>query len=188
MVSDLLKRFSEALRELLCGFPEKIPPVLIAQHIPGGFSTALAMRFNEMFPFAVKESKHGEMIESNTVYISPGGKLMSVQQMSLGKIMIHVSEDTENKYLHKPSVDHLFLSVAKENLRNVIAVVLTGMGKDGAIGIKKLHELGASTIAQSENTCVVFGMPKAAIQTGCIDHVVDLQSIAQKISDLSFKK
>jgi len=173
-----------ALKDILCGLPSDIPPVLIVQHIPAVFSKAFADRLNGLCPFTVSEAVDGDVVESNHVYIAPGGQQMKIKERS-GKKIIQITDDAPvNRF--KPSVDYMFQSfenaASKENL---IAVILTGMGKDGAKGIRKLKDLGALTIAQSEESCVVFGMPKEAIALGGATEVVHKENIAEKMVEFS---
>lgn len=173
-----------ALKDILSGLPKEIPPTLIVQHIPAVFSKAFADRMNTICPFHIKEASDGEAIEHNTVYIAPGGQQMKIKVRG-GKKYIEVTDDPPvNRF--KPSVDYLFESVepivASEN---VISVILTGMGRDGAQGIKKLKDLGALTIAQNEESCVVFGMPKAAIELDGATEVVHKDNIAEKMIEFS---
>lgn len=173
-----------ALKDILCGLPADIPPTLIVQHIPAVFSKAFADRLNSLCPFHVSEARDGDVVESNHVYIAPGGKQMKVKDRS-GRKTIIISDDAPvNRF--KPSVDYMFESFenAAKN-ENLIAVILTGMGKDGAKGIKKLKDLGAQTIAQSEESCVVFGMPKEAIALGGATEVVHKENIAEKMVEFS---
>lgn len=170
---------TEALREILCCLPSTIPPVLIVQHIPPVFSKAFAMRMNELCSFTVKEAEDGDRINENCVYVAPGGKQMAIKKLR-DYAVIHINDDPPvNRF--KPSVDYLFKSVCKHLYRDVVAVILTGMGKDGAQGMKELHSKGVKTIAQSEKSCVVFGMPREAIAQGAVDIVSDLDQIALNI-------
>ena len=173
-----------ALKDILCGLPSDIPPTLIVQHIPAVFSKAFADRLNGLCPFTVSEAIDGDVVEHNHVYIAPGGQQMKVRVKGDQKIIQITDDAPVNRF--KPSVDYMFESfegsVSKEN---IIAVILTGMGKDGAKGIKKLKDLGALTIAQSEESCVVFGMPKEAIALGGATEVVHKENIAEKMVEFS---
>lgn len=174
-----------ALKDILCGLPESIPPILIVQHIPAVFSKAFADRINGLCPFTVKEAEDGEDVRSNTVYVAPGGKQMKVKAKG-GKNIIEINDDPPvNRF--KPSVDYMFKSIESlASKHNIIGVILTGMGKDGARGITKLKDLGALTIAQNEESCVVFGMPREAIALGGITEVVHKHQIAEKMVELSY--
>jgi len=173
-----------ALKDILCGLPSEIPPTLVVQHIPAVFSKAFAERLNGLCPFTVSEAKDGEVVEKNHVYIAPGGQQMKVKTKGNRKTIQITDDAPVNRF--KPSVDYMFQSfesVAPKE--NIIAVILTGMGKDGAKGIKKLKDLGALTIAQSEESCVVFGMPKEAIALGGATEVVHKENIAEKLVEFS---
>lgn len=173
---------TEAVRVMLEGMPSQIPPILIVQHIPPVFSAAFADRLNSLFPFEVKEACHGDEVKKNTVFIAPGGKQMGVKQIG-EKLLIQIS-DSAAVNRHKPSVDYLFQSVAQARLKNIVAVVLTGMGADGATQLKTLRDQGAHTIAQDEATSVVYGMPREAFERGGAEVVLPLGDIASRI--LSF--
>lgn len=173
---------TEALREVLTHMPSKIPPILIVQHIPPVFSKAFANRLNELCNFKVKEAENGDKVEANTVYVAPGGKQMKVSKS--GSELVIIVDDSDPVNRHKPSVDALFNSLAQYDFNKGVAVMLTGMGGDGAKGMLKLKEKGWKTIAQNKETCVVFGMPAVAIQVGAVQHVVPLDQISSKIEEL----
>ncbi len=173
---------TEALRVVLEGLPKKIPPILIVQHIPAGFSTAFARRLNDLLPFEVKEAAHGDEIAPNRVLIAPGGLQMGLQA-ARDKLIIQIT-DGPLVNRHKPSVDHMFRSAGKLGLKSVVAVVMTGMGSDGAQGLKELRQLGVRTIAQDKETSVVYGMPRAAHENGGAEMVVPLQQIAERVVEL----
>lgn len=174
---------TQALQEIFLKFPERIPPILVAQHIPPVFSKALANRLNELCPFEIKEAEDGDALLPNRILIAPGGKHMRLS--SSGK-NIQIDDDLPvNRF--KPSIDALFISVAQNAKIPVIGVILTGMGKDGAQGLKKLRDKGALTIAQDESTSVVFGMPKEAIAIGAASLVEKLYDIPSALIKLSKK-
>lgn len=167
---------TEAIKDVISDFPEKSPPVLIVQHIPPSFSRAFAQRLNEICHMEVKEAENGDVVRPGHVYIAPGGKQMRVADVK-GSIVIEITDD-EAVNRHKPSVDYLFNSVAPlAHAWNVSAALLTGMGADGAKGLLALGLSGAHTIAQDEDTCVVFGMPREAIELGAAKEVLPLPSI-----------
>lgn len=169
---------TKALKEVLDGLPNKIPPILIVQHIPAEFSRAFADRLNETAKFTVKEAVDGDLVVSNQVLIAPGGKQMKFV-MKGASMKIEINDDPPvNRF--KPSVDYLFDSVAKSKYdRNVVSAIFTGMGRDGADGMRRLKNAkNCVTIAQDEKTSVVFGMPKEAIKAGCVDHIVPLSEAA----------
>ena len=174
---------TEALREILTKLPSEIPPILIVQHIPAVFSAAFAKRMDELCPFSVKEAKNGDEIAANSVLVAPGGKQMRVANVN-GKFIVQINDDEPvNRF--KPSVDYLFYSVAEIFFTHTVAVILTGMGKDGAKGMLELYKKGARTIAQDEETSVVFGMPKEAINLGGAEATVALPKIAHKMAEFS---
>lgn len=172
---------TEALRVIFERLPEKIPPILVAQHIPAVFSRALADRLNELVKFQIIEAHDGLVVEPNHVYIAPGGKQMGVE-WSQDRLKIRVTDD-EPVNRHKPSVDYLFSSVAKiqSKVASVVGVILTGMGADGAKGLKLLKDQGAFTIGQNESSCVVYGMPKVAYELGGVQQQLALDQIPQSL-------
>ena len=177
---------TEALKRLFMAFPDEIPPVVVAQHIPPVFSEALARRLNSYVKFTVKEAVDGEELEKNKVLIAPGGKEMSVKRVG-NKLVVAVS-DPIAKYRHHPSVDYMFDSVAEHIGERAVGVLLTGMGSDGALGMKSMKAKGGWNIAQDEKSCVVFGMPKSAIALGVTHVVAHLDEIADIIASKGVKK
>lgn len=159
--------------------PADSPGIVIVQHMPPGFTTSYAARLDSNCPMHVKEAQDGDRIIPGQALLAPGGLHMEVVR-SGAQASVRVF-DAEPVSLHKPSVDVLFLSCADQMRHNATGLILTGMGSDGAHGIKAMHDAGAHTIAQDEATCVVFGMPKEAIATGGIDDVLPLQKIAPKL-------
>ena len=175
---------TEAIRHFLSLLPPNIPPILIVQHIPPVFSTAFAQRLAMLCPFEVKEAQDGDIVKNNRVLIAPGGFHMKIErEKRSGELTVRVI-DTAPVNRHKPSVDVLFDSVAELLTKRAIGVLLTGMGADGARGLLKMKQAGAPTIAQNEATCVVYGMPRAAVEMGAADHVLGLDEIPQKIWSL----
>ena len=177
---------TEALKTVLLGMPKDIPPILIVQHIPPVFSAAFASRLNDLCPFSVKEAADGDLVTPGCVYVAPGGMQMGLKKVQ-DKLMIVVNQDAPVNR-HKPSVDYLFESAAKIKMPEAIAIVLTGMGADGARGLKKLRDLGFRTIGQDQATSVVYGMPKEAKLKGGVEFELSLESIANKISELLVSK
>ncbi len=177
---------TEAIREIITALPNQIPPMLIVQHIPAVFSAAFAKRMNDLCPFEVKEAEDGDEVLANRVLIAPGGKQMKFI-LKNGKKYVEINDDDPvNRF--KPSVDYLFFSISKNLYTHTVAVILTGMGKDGAQGMLKLHEQGVRTIAQDEYSSVVFGMPKEAIAIGAADYVEPLGEIADRIVQLTHER
>lgn len=153
-------------------------PVFIAQHMPPLFTKVFAERLNSLLEYKVKEAEDEELIRKNTVYISPGSMHMELNGKRI-KLTKALKSD-----IHSPSVDKLFHSASKQDFKKCIAVVLTGMGNDGKEGIKALKNKGAITIAESALTCVVYGMPKEAKATGCIDFDLARDLIGSKIIEI----
>ena len=177
---------TEAIRDILTALPDQIPPMLIVQHIPAVFSAAFAKRMNDLCSFEVKEAANGDEVLKNRVLIAPGGQQMKMVHKN-GKTYVEINDDEPvNRF--KPSVDYLFFSVAKNLYTQTVAVILTGMGKDGAKGMLELRNAGVRTIAQNEETSVVFGMPKEAINIGGAEFIEPLPEIAERITVLTSQK
>ena len=155
-------------------------PVFIVQHMPPKFTKSLAERLNTMSKLTVKEAEHGDLVEINTVYIAPGGK--HINFVSIGnKVKIILTDQPDNS-LHRPSVDVMLHSAISVYGKYLLGVIMTGMGKDGLLGIEELNKLGGKCLAQNEHSCVVYGMPKAVVDAGFADAVVPLGQIAYKIN------
>ncbi len=169
-----------ALQTVLSKIPEDFPcPILIVQHMPVGFTASLAERLNRNSSIAVKEAIDGELIIPGQAYIAPAGQHMKLKRS--GK-ELHIWLDmSPEDALHRPSVDALFESAAAVCEEKCLAVVLTGMGRDGSIGAQALKKAGARVVAESEETSTVFGMPKAVIETVKVDSQVPLYEIATTI-------
>ncbi|AST92040.1 MULTISPECIES: protein-glutamate methylesterase/protein-glutamine glutaminase [Sutcliffiella] len=171
-----------ALQEILCSLPKQtVAPIFIVQHMPPHFTKSLANRLNSVSEITVVEAVHGQKVEKGTAYIAPGGLHMEVAEQ-FGDLTIQLSE-TEPFKGHRPSVNKLFYSLSLLRNYKKIAVVMTGMGTDGTDGILQLKKNDESTviIAESEESSVIFGMPKAAIQTGKVDEIVHLQHVTNTI-------
>lgn len=171
---------TEAIKEVLLKLPENIPPTLIVQHIPAVFSTAFAKRLDELCPFEVIEGKDGDEVKPGRVIIAPGGLQMELVRRN-SKYFVRVY-DGERVNRHKPSVDVLFNSVALHLGAKAIGVILTGMGNDGAQGLLKMKKAGSPTIAQDEQSSVVYGMPRIAAEIGAADIISPLQKIHLEIT------
>lgn len=170
-----------ALNELVPAFPATLAaPVFIVQHMPPHFTEALAERLQSRSAVPVKEAQDGETAHSGRVYLAPGGRHMRLAPGQQGEIVVRITDDPPENAC-RPSVDYLFRSVALNFPGRSIAAVLTGMGNDGATGIRLLKHGGSLTIAQDEASCVVFGMPREAILTGAVDSVLPLSQIAGAI-------
>jgi len=174
---------TEAIKEVLMRLPPDAPGVVIAQHIPKAFSTPFARRMNDCSQVTVCEAEDGQQVLAGHVYIAPGDRhLMVVRD---GARYVCRLDDGVPVNRHKPSVDVLFRSVAQNAGGNAIGVLLTGMGKDGARGLKEMLDAGSRTIAQDEATSVVWGMPGEAVSQGAAQHVVPLESVASKVLSLA---
>jgi len=173
----------EALREILSGLPASMPPILIAQHMPAGYTETLARRLDTMCRIAVKEAQDGEAALDGTAYIAPGGRHLALVRRGAGYALRVTADEPVNR--HRPSVDRLFRTVAKAATRRAIGVMLTGMGADGAEAMLELSGAGAYTIAQDESSCVVFGMPRQAIALGAVREVLPLGQMARRLVELS---
>jgi two-component system, chemotaxis family, protein-glutamate methylesterase/glutaminase len=170
-----------ALQQVLTQLPENInAPILIVQHMPKGFTKSLATRLDSLCKIRVKEAEDGELLKNGTAYIAPGGFHLKVAKLG-HSLAVHIDESPARNG-HRPSVDVMFESVHAIADYEKIAVIMTGMGSDGTAGLKQLKESGCTkAIAESEETAVVFGMPKAAINANLVDDVVHLNKIAETI-------
>jgi two-component system chemotaxis response regulator CheB len=173
---------TEALKEILTRMPPDTPGIVIAQHMPANFTKAFADRMNGICRINIKEGAQNDSVLPGTCLIAPGNFHMLLRRSGA---RYYVEIKTGPMVHHqRPAVDPMFKSVAKYAGANAIGIVLTGMGSDGAEGLKIMKEAGAKTIAQDEASCVVFGMPKEAIKTGCVDKVVSLRNMPQTILDM----
>jgi two-component system chemotaxis response regulator CheB len=173
----------EALRDILTALPAEMPPILIAQHMPAGFTETLARRLDSICRITVKQADDGEPVCCGVAYVAPGGRHLELTRRFAGYVL-RVTENPPVNH-HRPSVDTLFHSMAKAAADQAIAVMLTGMGGDGAQGMLALCRQGAFTIAQDEASCVVFGMPRQAIALGAAREVLALGDVAQRLAALS---
>jgi two-component system chemotaxis response regulator CheB len=167
---------TEAIREVLVRMPPDAPGIVISQHIPAAFSRPFAERMNGCSQMTVQQAEHGQLIMPGHVYIAPGDRHLVVDRDG-ARYRCRITEDAPVNH-HRPSVDVMFHSVARNVGPNAIGVMLTGMGSDGARGMVAMREAGARNIAQDENTSVVWGMPGSAVQAGAVDAVVPLHAIA----------
>ena len=149
---------------------------MIVQHMPGTFTKPFAERLNGLCQVTVKEAEDGEPLRAGTVYIAPGGIHLRYRTRG-GQAYAELNPEPAAS-LHRPSVDVLFLSVVELWSRPVLAMILTGMGSDGAKGMEALKAKGALTLSEAEESCVVYGMPKAAFERGCVDQVAPLPQMA----------
>ena len=171
-----------ALSYLLPLLPAEIPAgLLIVQHMPPGFTEVFADRLNNICKIDVKEARDGDMVVPGRVIIAPGGKHIKVKNTNFGYVVIVSATAAVNG--HRPSADVLFNSVAAECGRSAVGVIMTGMGEDGAEGLGHIKAAGGMTIAQDENSCVVYGMPKVAVERGYADRVASLQDMAGVLTE-----
>ncbi len=173
---------TEAIKAVVKGFPADTPPILITQHLPAAFSESFVRHIDLATAMSACIPKDGQLIEPGNIYLSPGDKHMLVVREG-GKYIIQLNDGLPVNR-HKPAVDVLFRSVSQCAGANAIAVLLTGMGADGAMGMKEMHDAGAKTVIQDEQSCVVWGMPGAAFKLGCVDYVVSLEEVANKVLSL----
>ncbi|HEY0885941.1 MAG TPA: chemotaxis response regulator protein-glutamate methylesterase [Ramlibacter sp.] len=167
---------TEAIREVLQPLPADSPAVLIAQHMPPGFTRSFAQRLDSLCRIHVKEAEHGERVLPGYAYIAPGGWHLALARSGANYVAQLNQDDAVNR--HRPSVDVLFDSVARNAGVNAVGVLLTGMGRDGAAGLGRMRQAGAHTFAQDEASCIVFGMPREAIALGAVDEVRPLHEMA----------
>jgi two-component system chemotaxis response regulator CheB len=167
---------TEAIKDVLTPLPADFPAIVITQHMPPGFTTSFAARLNGLCRIAVQEAVHGERLLPGHAYIAPGGKQFRVDRS--GANYVAVVEEGELVNRHRPSVEVLFRSGAKVVGRNAYAIMLTGMGNDGAKAMKEMKDAGSYNLVQDEASCVVFGMPREAIAHGAADEVLPLKDIA----------
>lgn len=172
---------TDALREVISKLPPNAPPIVVVQHMPQNFTKAFADRLNSICQVKVKEAEDGEYLATGKVLIAPGNKHMEIRRSGINYYVTLF--DGPMVFHQRPAVEILFNSVARYAGQNAIGVILTGMGKDGAQGLLNMRQAGASTIAQDERTCIVFGMPKEAIDIGAAQVVKPLPNIAQTILD-----
>ncbi len=170
---------TQALELVLTSLPGDSPGIAIVQHMPEKFTAMYAQRLDGICEMNIREAKDGDRLERGVVLIAPGGKHMQLRKA--GGQYFAVVADGPPVNRHKPSVDVLFRSAAECAGKDLLALILTGMGDDGARGMKLLHDRGARTIAQNEETCVVFGMPKEANKLGAVDEILPLTQMASAI-------
>jgi len=171
-----------ALSQMMPKLPGNLGvPILIVQHMPAVFTQSMAKSLNSKCDLEVREASDGESIRSDTALIAPGGKQMKVVAGADGKSRIVRITDDPPENSCKPSVDYLFRSLARHYVGRATGIIMTGMGTDGTLGMKLMKKNGATTIAQDELSCVVYGMPKESIEAGVVDIVAPLDRIADEI-------
>lgn len=172
---------TEALKEVITRLPANSPPVVIVQHMPQNFTKAFADRLNSISQVQVKEAVDGEYLATGKVLIAPGNQHMEIRRSGINYYVTLF--DGPMVFHQRPAVEILFNSVAKYAGQNAVGAILTGMGKDGAMGLLNMRQAGANTVAQDEKTCIVFGMPKEAIEIGAAQVIKPLPLIAQTLLD-----
>ena len=170
---------TQALEAVLTALPRVCPGIVIVQHMPEKFTASFAARLDSLCEIEVREAKNNDRVIPGLALIAPGGRHMLLKRSGAYYHVEVVDGPVVNR--HRPSVDVLFRSVAKYAGKNATGIIMTGMGDDGAHGLKEMHDAGAPTVAQDEETCVVFGMPKEAIKLGGVDRVMPLDRIPAAI-------
>jgi two-component system chemotaxis response regulator CheB len=171
----------KALQEIIPKLPKDFPtPIVIAQHMPPNFTGPFAERLNQLSQITVKEAEEGESLKNGVAYIAPGRGHMRVKRPRGIETVITISEGKE-EFIYRPSVDALMFSVAEFFPGRALGVILTGMGNDGLKGLTELKKTGGRIFAQNEDTCVVYGMPKAVVDAGIADKVLSLEEMAGEI-------
>lgn len=171
---------TEAIKEFLTKLPPDCPGILITQHMPEAFTRSFANRLDSLCKISVQEARHGDRILPGHAYIAPGHSHLLLNRSGIHYVCELNQGPPVNR--HRPSVDVLFRSAANCAGKNAIGVILTGMGKDGAIGMLEMKRAGAYNFAQDEASCVVFGMPKEAISRGGVDEVAPMQEMASRVT------
>jgi two-component system chemotaxis response regulator CheB len=171
---------TQALEYVLSALPRTCPGIVVVQHMPEKFTAAFAQRLDRVCEIEVREASTGDRVIPGRALIAPGGRHLVVRRSGAQYQVEVVAAPPVNR--HCPSVDVLFRSCAKYAGRNAVGVIMTGMGDDGARGLLEMHQAGAKTLAQDEESCVVFGMPKEAIKLGAADRVVPLSAIPELIA------
>ncbi|RTL46374.1 MAG: chemotaxis response regulator protein-glutamate methylesterase [Burkholderiales bacterium] len=172
---------TQAIEQILRALPADAPGIAIVQHMPERFTAMYAQRLDSLCAMQVREARDGDRLERGVVLIAPGGKHMKLRKAGGQYFAVVLDGPPVNR--HKPSVDVLFRSLAEQTNGDALAIMLTGMGDDGARGMKQLHDLGVRTLAQDEASCVVFGMPMEAIKHGGVDEVLPLDEMAAAVTN-----
>jgi two-component system chemotaxis response regulator CheB len=171
----------KALQEILPILPVDLPvPILIVQHMPAGFIAAFAKRLNSLCALSICEACHGAVVQPGVVYVAPAGFQMTIDRLPDSRTLIFLSGKAENQ-VHVPSVDVMMQSVASAFHSRAMGIIMTGMGSDGARGMKAIHHEGGLTVGQDEPSCAVYGMPRVCAEMGILDRVVPLSQIPHEI-------
>lgn len=171
-----------AIEQIINKLPADAPPTVIVQHMPPVFTNSFAKRLDTLTEMTIEEAQDNDQLKKGVALIAPGGKHMILNKGPRGYYVVVKDGPPVNR--HKPSVDVLFRSAANTLGSNAIGIILTGMGDDGARGLKEMKDAGAYTIAQDEDSCVVFGMPRVAIEMGAVEKILPLGSIAQFVMNM----
>jgi two-component system, chemotaxis family, protein-glutamate methylesterase/glutaminase len=171
----------KALQEILPALPGDLSvPILVVQHMPAGFTAPFAKRLNHLCTISICEAAHGEVVQPGVVYLAPAGSQMTVDRPASSRIVICLSNQPENQ-LHVPSVDVMMQSVASAFHSEAMGIIMTGMGSDGAQGMRAIRREGGFTVGQDQPSCAVYGMPRACAELGILDRVVPLSQIPHEI-------
>jgi len=170
---------TEAIKEVLCSLPARMPGILLVQHMPEMFTTSFAKRLDGLCELHVKEAEHGEKVMPGTAYLAPGHSHLSLRKVAGGYVCELAQSEPVNR--HRPAVDVLFNSAARQAGAKALGVILTGMGKDGAQGLLAMRQAGAWTIGQDQDSCVVYGMPREAALIGALEEVAPLKDIGLRV-------
>ena len=170
---------TEAIKEVLIRLPAETPGIVMVQHMPETFTPSFAKRLDSLGSLRVIEAQGGERIQPGHAYLAPGHSHMTIKRSGTGWVTELNQAEPVNR--HRPAVDVLFHSVAKEVGKQAVGVILTGMGKDGAQGMLAMRQAGAWNIGQDQESCVVYGMPREAAQVGAVDEVASLHQVAGRI-------
>lgn len=170
---------TQALEEVLTALPRVCPGMVIVQHMPEKFTAAFAARLDGLCQISVREASHNDRVVPGQALIAPGGKHMLLKRSGAQYFVEVLDGPLVNR--HRPSVDVLFRSLAKNAGANALGIIMTGMGDDGAAGLLEMRQAGARTVAQDERSCVVFGMPKEAIRRGAVERTVPLSEVHREI-------
>ena len=172
----------QVIEKILISLPASTVPIFITQHMPANFTNSFSKRLNALSKITVKEAVDKEEVKASTAYIAPGDKHMLIQKVGLN-YTISIQDGPKISH-HRPSVDVLFRSFANEVGRSGVGIILTGMGSDGAHGMKEMFDVGAKTYAQDEKSCVVYGMPNEAVKLGGVTKSLDIEKIIELIQTI----
>jgi two-component system chemotaxis response regulator CheB len=170
---------TEAIKDVLINLPAEMPPIVMVQHMPDTFTPSFAKRLDNLSQLKVIEAQGGERLQPGTAYLAPGHSHMLVKKSGTGYVLELSQAEPVNR--HRPAADVLFRSVAEQVRNNALGMILTGMGKDGALGLLAMREAGAWTIGQDQASCVVYGMPREAALVGALEEVAPLHDIPGKL-------